>query len=394
MIFSQSSYFILLIFSVIFFFLVPNNLRRLVLIVSGISFYTYFGGKYIWLMFTELLFFYLLLKWRRAPALLFSIILTIGILGYFKYWVFFIELLGQFTKFINSGLGLPVGQFAAPLAISFFTFEYIHVAVEYGRGKIKLPSFTELAAFIFFFPSLVAGPIKRFSDFNNQINSASLDPSQVGYGVYRIIVGIFKKIVIADTLATITGNTLMTFASLKNATVLGTWVALFSFSWQIYFDFSGYSDIAIGSGRLFGIVIPENFNWPYFKTNISAFWRSWHQTLTRWIIDYIYIPLGGSRRGILTICCNTLIAMVISGLWHGAAINFIFWGLYHGVLLSTYRLLRPLWRAIRFPIMLSPVINVFSIVVTFMLVMFGWLLFVAPLDVATTAFVKLFGGRL
>lgn len=391
MIFSQSVYFLLLGVSVASFFLVPRGWRRHILIISGITFYGYFAGIYVFLVAGEVLLLYLLLRQRSIYRFLLGLVLTVGTLVYFKYGAFTVEILNNLRTFVQVGLALPVGKLATPLAVSFFTFEFIHLVVDRYRGKIKALSFTEFSAFAFFFPSLIAGPIKRFNDFNEQIDQAVLSPEHLTTGVYRILRGLIKKIVVANTLLTISGGTLTTSLGVQMATVPGIWLALVGFAWRIYFDFSGYSDIAIGSGRLFGIIIPENFTQPYFQTNIAAFWRNWHRTLTRWIIDYIYIPLGGNRWGLLSTCSNTLVAMAVCGLWHGAEVNFFFWGVYHGILLIIYRLYKTAWRPLAFPRLVMLITRVISRLFTFLLVAIGWLLFVAPFNVAIAAFTKLMG---
>jgi len=392
MIFSQPVYFLLLSLSVISFFLVPKRWRRQILVISGLIFYGYFGGKYIFLVGGEILLLYFLMKRRSIYSFLFTLVLTVGILVNFKYRLPIRDIFNNLNTFIQVKLDLPIGALAAPLAISFFTFEFIHVAVDRYRGKIKSLSLTKLGAFIFFFPNLVAGPIKRFNDFDGQIDQAEPTPQNIAIGIFRILIGLVKKLVIADTLASISGEILTTSDGVQGATVLGMWLALFSFAWRIYFDFSGYSDIAIGSARLFGIIIPENFTQPYLKANITAFWRNWHRTLTRWLIDYIYIPLGGNRRGLFITCCNTLIVMVVCGLWHGTTLNFFFWGVYHGILLISYRLYKSVRRPLTLSHKLVPLNNVVSTLATFSLVSIGWLLFIAPLDIAIAAFTKMIGA--
>lgn len=394
MIFSQFSYALLLVLSVGIFFVVPKHVRRLVLIISGVIFYGYFAGSFLWLIVGELIIFYLFLRFRKYQQLLLNSIFVLAVLAFFKYGSYWGALYTQSSILITQLLKLPIGSLAAPLAISFFTFEYIHIAVEMHRKNISKIALSELAAYIFFFPSLVAGPIKRFPDFNHQIETAALSAQNLTYGCYRIIVGLLKKIVIADTLAALTGTTFLSISNVQQSSSLSLWMALLSFTFQIYFDFSGYSDIAIGSARLFGITLPENFNLPYLKTNIAAFWRSWHMSLTGWIIDYIYIPLGGSRVGTLSILANTLVALVASGIWHGQESHFLLWGFYHGVLLCGYRLLKPWWDQRPIQQFFSPIVTLGSVLITFFWVMIGWLFFIAPLDVVFVALSKMMGVKL
>lgn len=264
---------------------------------------------------------------------IFGIFFSITPLLIFKYWNFTTDLITSpfgINPFTWEGAFLPIG-------ISFFTFEFIHYAVDRYKGKIDKGSFADYLAFLFFFPTMVAGPIKRYQDFTDCLENPSLDwITDWNRGITRILVGLVKKFAIADFLTSLTDHLNVKDIVLADRWVLLLW--LFGYGWKIYFDFSAYSDIAIGSGRLFGIKIPENFDWPYFRTNISSFWQHWHISLYRWLIDYVFIPIGGSRGSILFICRNILIVMLVSGIWHGAALNFVVWGLWHGTLLIIQRL--------------------------------------------------------
>jgi alginate O-acetyltransferase complex protein AlgI len=229
-----------------------------------------------------------------------------------------------------------------PLGISFFTFEFVHYAVDRYKNKAEEGTATEYLAFILFFPTMVAGPIKRYQDFLPKLRGIS--PAWVidwQRGVTRILTGLVKKFAVADVLTAYTNH--LNSGDIRHAyrPVLLLW--LFAYGIKIYADFSAYSDIAIGSARLFGIRVPENFDWPYLRTNITEFWRHWHMSLTSWLIDYIYIPLGGSRRAAGQVYANILVTMLVSGIWHGAGVNFIVWGLLHGVLL----VIRRIWRQMR-----------------------------------------------
>jgi alginate O-acetyltransferase complex protein AlgI len=255
-----------------------------------------------------------------------------------------------------------------PLGVSFFTFEFIHVAADVRWGKLERPPLDRYAAFVFFFPTMVAGPIKRYQDFVPQLEGARFEPALFSRGVTRILSGLAKKHVLADTFGLWSDRLNTNLVSTATPIEIVGWVL--AYGMKIYFDFSGYSDVAIGSACLFGIHVPENFDWPYTSANIREFWRRWHISLGRWIFDYVYAPLGGSRGGITRTAFNLLLAFAISGLWHGAAYNFLMWGLWHGVLLVIHQLFslwpgRPtgrLW-------------HVLSVVLTFVAVTFGWALF-------------------
>ena len=194
----------------------------------------------------------------------------------------------------------------------------------------------EYLAFIFFFPTMVAGPIKRFQEFVPCLREPSTDwATDWNRGITRILGGLVKKFALADLLTSFTNHLNHADIAQADRWLLVLW--LFAYGWKIYFDFSAYSDIAIGSGRLFGIKVPENFDWPYFRVNIVEFWRHWHISLYRWLVDYVFIPLGGSRGSSLTVCRNIMIVMLVSGIWHGAGLNFVVWGAWHGMLLVIHR---------------------------------------------------------
>jgi alginate O-acetyltransferase complex protein AlgI len=246
---------------------------------------------------------------------------------------------------------------------------------------------------------MVAGPIKRFQGFVPQLRSSLARADDVNSGLVRIVVGLFKKIVIADTV-TLWITPLLTDAAVSSSSRLEIAVALLAYSVKIYFDFSGYSDIAIGSAHLFGISVPENFSWPYLRSSIAAFWRNWHMSLTSWLADYVYIPLGGSRHGLGVAVFATMVTFAVSGLWHGAAWHFVAWGLYMGVLVSLYRVWRqvvrdPLklamgWKAERAAERTVRVVGaVAGALLTFTLVTIGWGLFVMPVDRFVEAMEKL-----
>ena len=309
------------------------------------------------------------------------------LLGVFKYW-----------NFATSGLtlafaGNPLRWEDAflPLGVSFFTFEFIHYAVDRYKGRVEKGTLGEYLAFIFFFPTLVAGPIKRFQDFlpclRGPLESWALDWNR---GITRILVGLVKKFAVADFLTSFTDHLNRADIEAAERWVLPVW--LFAYGWKIYFDFSAYSDIAIGSGRLFGIRIPENFDWPYFRTNISDFWRHWHMSLYRWLVDYVFIPLGGSRGSSAFVARNVMIVMLVSGVWHGAGLNFVVWGAWHGVLLVAYRM----WsRRRRRTDEQSPSIarRLLGWTLTYVCVNLGWAFFAMDLDTSLYFFHRmLFAG--
>jgi alginate O-acetyltransferase complex protein AlgI len=316
---------------------------------------------------------------------IFGVLQAIFILGVFKYWNFFTGL-----AFTGSGTNpLHWSHAFLPLGNSFFTFEFIHYAVDRYRGKTDAGSFPEYLAFILFFPTLVAGPIKRYQDFTKTIRAPSQDwPVDWQRGITRILVGLVKKFAIADFLTSLTDHLNPTDIAQAARWVLPIWV--FAYGLKIYFDFSAYSDIAIGSARLFGLSVPENFDWPYFRTNIAQFWKHWHMSLYSWLVDYVFIPLGGSRVAPPRILGNVMITMLVSGLWHGAGLNFVVWGLWHGLLLVTHRL----WTGWRPPAPSGPTWpgRIAGWGLTYVMVNFGWAFFAMDLSTAVLFFKRLMLG--
>ncbi|OGN32168.1 MAG: hypothetical protein A3J01_01455 [Candidatus Yanofskybacteria bacterium RIFCSPLOWO2_02_FULL_45_18] len=370
-IFTSWEYLAFLALSVIIFYSVKHSWRPFVLALTGIIFYTYHAGLYVFLIILEARA-YFLAKYKTRYLFFISIIISATILVYFKYKQLFFG-------FVQWDAFLPTA--AIPLGISFFTFEFIHYLVDGSKGKIDNPTLKDHFAFIFFFPSMIAGPIKRYQQFVPQISNAVFSLDNVFNGTFRIIIGFFKKIVIADTLALFSAS-LTNPQFVSAADPLDITLRLLAFSFKIYMDFSAYSDIALGSAALFGIYLPENFNWPYLSRNIADFWKRWHISLTSWFIDYIYKPLGGSRKIISITILNVFIVMSISGLWHGASWNFLIWGLYHAFFLALYHFYK------RFNMPSFP--RIISVPLTFIIVTLGWTFFLAPWDVALLILTKIF----
>lgn len=392
MIFGEWTYGAFLVAAAILFRVLPAKARPWWLAACGLAFYAYYSPAFVWLLAGEIVVVYLLTRREAGSAWAYALALTvsIGVLALYKYG----GLAGRTLQQASRGLALgTLPDFPAlvlPLAISFFTFEFVHYVVDSRRGLLPEHRFEDFLAFMLFFPTMVAGPIKRFQDFQPQIALAHADASSVSEGGTRIAIGLAKKICIADTLTPLT-STLLSTASVATARPIDIGIALLAFAAKIYMDFSGYSDIAIGSARLFGIRVPENFAWPYLRRNIAEFWRHWHMSLTSWITDYVYKPLGGNRRGLALTVTNVVIAMAVSGLWHGAQWHFLVWGLFHGSLLAAFRL----WEALlKRPLLaaapalgrgwLGAALRVGGAalggIATFALVTLGWGLFVMPVD--------------
>lgn len=339
--FSTLSYLIFLLITVLLYYIFKKSFYFL--LVASILFYATFSVKYCLLIILLCLFNYgaglLLAKYKSKKILLASILVNIGVLGYFRYTNFFLD---NLNTFLLNRPSSPVVEILIPLGISFFTFELIHYIVDVYRGKKPVTNVWKFLLFPFFFPSQIAGPIKRFEEFIPQLANQKIDWPLISDGIFLLIKGLFKKIVIADSLASFVAKGFDSPAD--PATTI---IAIYAFAFQIYFDFSGYTDIGRGSGALLNIRLPQNFMQPYLATNMQDFWRRWHITLMNWFRDYVYIPLGGSRVSPRRKAFNILVVFFISGLWHGAAWHFVFWGLYNGVLVlvttTAQRVMNYMW---------------------------------------------------
>jgi len=366
--------------------------RQWLLLFSGIVFYTYYYPPHAIVIAALTLVVFAasvvadhLNSRARRRLLAAAAVACVGVLTFYKYQGFLrdsLVILGV------SAANAWKTDIRAPLAVSFFTFEYVHYLIELRRGTVRRAGFLDFSVFIMFFPTLICGPIKRFNTFEPQIGHTVLRADELSQGLERIVVGLAKKLVIADTVAR---WILPIWATPQASSAKMLWLGTYGYAMQIYFDFAGYSDIAIGSAQLLGYHVPENFNAPYLKSNIAEFWRSWHMSLTSWITDYVYIPLGGSRRGMWRGHLNRLTAMTLCGLWHGAAWHFAAWGLYHGLGLSVYRgyqdlrkFLRPGWTPSK-----SRLLRGVSALATFHFVCIGWVLFIKDFATARSVIARL-----
>jgi len=389
-IFGTWVYGVFLVAVTVVFRLLPPKVRPWWIALCGFAFYAYYSQAFLWLLAAEIVLVFVLVREQRRHAWAYGVALTltIGALVVFKYAHLAALTAGTVASSLHVGRLPTFPQLVLPLAISFFTFEFVHYIVDARAGKLPEHTPADFFAFMLFFPTMIAGPIKRFQRFKPQIGTARADAQDVNDGATRIVVGLAKKLIIADTVAPLT-RPLYSGAGMAAANRGTLLIALLAFSVQIYMDFSGYSDIAIGSARLFGIHVPENFSWPYLRTSIAQFWRHWHMSLTSWITDYVYIPLGGNRKGLVLTAVNSIVAMAVSGLWHGAEWHFLVWGLYNGLLLAGYRyyvvlVKQPL--TARVPALtqggtgrsLRVAGGIAGGLATFTLVTFGWGLFVMP----------------
>lgn len=320
----------------IFYFITPKKYRNIILLISSIIFYAYGEPKYVFLMLLEIIISYygaiLIDKYYRYKETILAIFITIhlGLLCIFKYTNF---LISNINNIFNSNIS-PL-NIIMPIGISFYTFQIISYLVDVYRKKVPpQKNILTLATYISLFPQLIAGPIVRYKDINEELKNRTITLKDTSYGFRRFIIGLAKKVIIANSLGEL-------FNILNNnvpISLASTWLKSLSYMLQIYFDFSAYSDMAIGLGCIFGFHFLENFNYPYISKSITEFWRRWHISLGSWFKDYLYIPLGGSRRGPLILIRNIFIVWFLTGLWHGASWNFIIWGLYFGLILLIEKL--------------------------------------------------------
>ena len=317
----------------LFYFAVPKALKNTVLLLFSLAFYAWGEPMYVFLMIATVGANYLLglliEKFRgRILSKIFvilSVALSLGVLGYFKYADFFIENFNAVT-----GLSVKLLGIALPIGISFYTFQILSYTVDVYRGDVSAQKNPiTLGAYISLFPQLIAGPIVRYSDVEKQLNERTHSFDKFSLGVRRFIFGLSKKIILANTL----GELCEAFHMANDKSVLFYWLFVISYMLQIYFDFSGYSDMAIGLGKMLGFDFMENFRYPFISRSVSEFWRRWHISLGSWFRDYVYIPMGGNRVRKLRLLVNIFTVWFLTGFWHGAEWNFIIWGIYFAVLL-------------------------------------------------------------
>lgn len=320
---------------IILYFIVPKKFKNFFLFLSSIFFYFCGEPIYTFLMIGEIFIAYVgaryLEKHRKKSILVSLLAIHIGALGLFKYSDFTINNINQIF-----GSKIPLLKLALPIGISFYTFQIISYVVDVYRGKVKAQkSFLKLATYVSLFPQLIAGPIVRYETIEKELDNRTSNFENFAYGVRRFVIGLGKKVLIANML----GELCDVFSTTNEKSVLFYWIFAISYSLQIYFDFSAYSDMAIGLGRMFGFHFLENFNYPYISKSITEFWRRWHMSLSSWFRDYVYIPLGGNRKETIILVRNIFIVWALTGIWHGANWTFVIWGLMYGIMLIIEKLL-------------------------------------------------------
>ncbi len=391
MVFSDSVFlFMFLPLTLAVYYAVPFAFKNTVLFLTGLLFYAWGEPVYVLIMLLSTAIDYCAGRLMdrfdsnkniRKATLLVSVVMNLSLLGIFKYGSFFIgSVNGIFGSAIpDPGLPLPIG-------ISFFTFQSMSYTIDLYRRNIKVQkNFIDFAAFVTMFPQIVAGPIVRYEDVSAQLACRRIGLRSMSDGITRFVCGMCKKVLIANSIGALwTDVKAQDYASMPAATA---WLGIAAFTLQIYFDFSGYSDMAIGLGKMLGFDFPENFRYPYNSKSIAEFWRRWHITLGDWFKSYVYFPLGGSRGSTAATIRNTLIVWLLTGLWHGASWNFILWGLYYGVLIILEKFV--------FRRLLERTPSALRHILTMLAVVFGWVIFEITSPASELEFVKAmlgFGG--
>lgn len=385
-----SSLFFLYIFlpaTLIIYYIAPGlRLKNIVLTIASIIFYAW--GEPLWVV---LLFISACVdytngriigkyrgRWQAKASFICSVVINLSLLGSFKYGNFIIENLNALL-----GTSIPYTGLTLPIGISFYTFQTMSYSIDVYKGEVKVQkSFADFLLFVSLFPQLVAGPILRYSEIEAQLSNRQTTLKGFAYGVTRFLIGLGKKVLLSNYSSAVVSKLFEQSGALSELTVLQSWLGMIMYAFHIYFDFSGYSDMAIGLGYMFGFTYSENFDHPYMSKSITEFWRRWHISLGSFFRDYVYIPLGGNRRYQLR---NMLIVWALTGLWHGASWNFVLWGLYFFVFLALEKYV--------YGSLLKKLPGIVSTATTFLIVLFGWVLFYFT-DLADVGqmFANLFGA--
>jgi len=374
MVFSSNIFlFAFLPLALVGYFAIDRGIKRttfsnLYLLAISAFFYLWGSGSYLSVLLVSITVNYfigkLTYRYVKKYILAIGVAFNVSILFYFKYYNFFLGSFGQL--FSNLGIQLKGNEaIIFPLGISFYTFMAISYLVECYRKEKSAGNIVDFATYLSMFPYIAAGPIVRFSEIGSYIKDRTINNGMFFEGIWRFSIGLAKKVVIANNLGAVSDK--IFGLSAGELTTPLAWLGAICYTFQIYYDFSGYTDMAIGIGKFFGFNLPENFNQPYRSKNITEFWRRWHMTLSRWLRDFLYIPLGGNRKGTARTYFNLLVVFLLCGLWHGAAWTFVIWGVYHGVLLVIERVLKH-----KFSFEAK---GVTGNAVAFVLVMVGWVFF-------------------
>ena len=368
-----SSFVFLLVFFLIvmaIYFLVPSRIRNLVLLLASLLFYAWGEPIYVTIMLFSTVFDYtngrLIEKFKnenRPVAAKVTLIIdmagNLGILGFFKYADFVLENVNAIT-----GAGIELLNIALPIGISFYTFQTMSYTIDVYRGQVPAArNILDFGTYVTLFPQLIAGPIVQYKTVAEELTNRKFNIDDFSEGAWRFVIGMAKKVILANQI----GALFTTITGMSEISTATAWLGAIAYSFQIYFDFSGYSDMAIGLGRMFGFHFLENFDHPYISSSITEFWRRWHISLSSWFREYVYIPLGGNRKGLKRQLINIAIVWMLTGLWHGASWNFVLWGVYYGALLMIEKIFLLKW--------LEKIPRVFRHIYCLFLVIIGWTIF-------------------
>ncbi len=367
-----SSVFFLFRFLLIFmicYYLVPGRMKNFILFIGSLFFYAWGEPVYVVLMLFSTVSDYihgiLIERFRGKTAakclLVSSIVINLSLLGFFKYSDFLIQTINSVA-----GTTIPLLNLPLPIGISFYTFQTMSYSIDVYRGEAKVQkNILDFGVFVTMFPQLIAGPIVKYTDVQDSLRYRAVDLGQISYGAKRFVAGLAKKVLLANNIGALWSE--ISAMNYGEVSVLTAWIGILAYSFQIYFDFSGYSDMAIGLGACLGFSFPENFNYPYISASVTEFWRRWHMTLSGWFREYVYIPLGGNRKGMGRQLVNILIVWVLTGIWHGAGFNFLAWGLWFAFFLILEKLF---WKKA-----LKALPRSFGWLYTAFVVVLGWVFF-------------------
>ncbi len=374
MIFSSLYFlFIFLPLSLILYFVTPKRFRNVTLVIISLLFYAWGNPAYIVLMLFSIIFNYVtgieIDEFHSAErptaakvSMIIAVVVNLLLLCFFKYFAALISGINSIT-----GLSLRYTELSLPLGISFYTFTVLSYVLDvYWKKTPVQKNFIHYATYVTFFPKLLSGPIVTYRDMENQLREREITPGKFGAGLNMFLVGVFKKVLISDNLGT-AFNAIFALDSMSAGTA---WLGALLYFFQLYFDFSSYSDMAIGLAKMFGFQFDKNFDYPYLSTGIAEFWRRWHISLGAWFRNYVYIPLGGNRKSQTRTIINNLIVFLLTGIWHGSTLNFLFWGLYHGIFIILEKFVLKDF--------LEKVPNLLRWLITMVIVYFGWVLFFCP----------------
>ena len=371
----------------ILYYVLPRQFKNPVLLLASLLFYAWGEPIYLFLMMFSILFNYISgldiarnLGNKRAArkSLIFNVVVNLCVLGFFKYEGFVLNSLNAVLP-----VEIPFQEVALPVGISFYTFQILSYIIDVYWGNVPVQkNLMDFALYVTMFPQLIAGPIVKYAEIDEQLHVREENWGRFGEGVMYFIRGLAKKVLLANTVGIIYTN--VSGMAPEDVSVVTAWLGCLAYTFQIYFDFSGYSDMAVGLGKMFGFEFPWNFNYPYIAQSVTEFWRRWHISLSSWFREYVYIPLGGNRVPVPKHIRNLLVVWLLTGLWHGAAWNFVAWGLYYGVIL--------IFEKYFFHRVLDKLPEVLRHIYSLVLVMVGWVLFFSPSFAGALEYLKLMFG--